>query len=356
MVKSAINVLYDCDALYYTQKVRAHFKDERPVFIPYPVLVTSKICGSMGMSRPGQFVLSDKDIPKLPSITVVNEDAVLSLPSKMTDDYISYLSMKFPDECKNINAKKLHDTCVAANYANFLDTIGKGANQRRYKKDWISWIDVNVNGAGGLNSLEFSNIRIYNWEDSIVERDMINAIGVRFNVHFLDKIIQREIMQKIVVGWKSTVPDENPIIALLNNIVSKSTFKDISTTAQALGVNHIEALNWIILNVKGHLNKQSPSFILLNQIVGQKRSDILDFLTSDMFIGLEWLCYKYQPSKVLACVNMAKYHYTAMLLNPMSQLYNKPVNLYLKRECAQHALNIVCNWNNIRFEDPRISY
>lgn len=135
-----------------------------------------------------------------------------------------------------------------------------------------------------------------------------------------------------------------------------SLFNDLSTTSRALRMTKIEALMWIISSNIGSFNIDSSDLQYVMTMIAEHRDDLLDYLTSNLYSGLEWMSFFIHPVCVLTVSNMAKEHILTSVLTPSSELYRHPVDRDLHVKTLTHALNVMKSLQHITIELPSITY
>lgn len=125
-----LNVLYDTDVFYYTL-IKANIKGEKPVIVPYYILISDKISGGLSCPRPGEFAICRMSIPDLPKLEMIKYAGDLGVPTMMTDDWLKVLNDKI------INVTTIKSTLVANNYSEILNAHGLGVDYKSFKEKWI---------------------------------------------------------------------------------------------------------------------------------------------------------------------------------------------------------------------------
>lgn len=133
-------------------------------------------------------------------------------------------------------------------------------------------------------------------------------------------------------------------------------FKDISTTSRALRLSKIDALFWMVQNNKKSADFLGSDYYYINQIIADQREDIIDFLTSNLFCGLECMTYRIQPHIILYAASMAKQSMVSMLLTPTNEWYQKPIGLDVKFKTTSMAINLIRIMYQTELQLPSVSY
>lgn len=350
-----LNTLYDCDMLYYTL-IKSHVKDERPIKLPLHILQSSTTTGGFGCPRPGNFTIYRGDIPNKPAIECKAPPGYTTLPSNMTRDWIQYLRDKRPDLNKTIRESSLREICIMSNYADLLRELGHGPNLLKYKNDWSSYLAEHYPDRSGNSDTHKALTEHFHWDQQSDLKKTAEFVLKRTVQCDCDRGHSRNFFDLLTNLDPIPIQGYLNVIGLLNRLSTQSLFKDISTTARALNMTKVGALFWIISNTEGHINHENPDYYYLTKLVSDKREDVLEFLSRDMFCGLEWLTYTFQPNQILAVSNEAKQTVVALTLSPFSQLYQCPVDTTMQHEALRMALNNLFVWLNVNAFVPKIHY
>lgn len=145
------------------------------------------------------------------------------------------------------------------------------------------------------------------------------ALSPDLSIHFLKNTVIKSkytdfIIKPYIENWQAniTYPLNEPTLHLpntnsvLRRIYVNSAFKDISTTAKALGKDRIVALIWIIQHSVAQSVIASDEMDLIMQVATAGKDDIIEWLTSNSFASFSTLQYFIQPVLILDCIQTAK--------------------------------------------------
>lgn len=352
-----LNVLYDTDVFYYTL-VKAHIRDERPVSIPYHVLINDTLCGGLGCPRPGEYAISRQALPPLPPINMKSVPNDHKLATNMSDDWLSYISTRLPDISRQITADSLRAVMIQNNYADVLHGVGYGPDFKRYKNDWSAWIKSNID-VRYISQRSYTvgcGVEILNWTH-ITNLTQISDFVLNSQVHFtVFPHIKMQICSILDNPKSLNVELNSGVAAVCRRLACRSLFKDISTTSRSLKLSKVEALFWILTNQLRPINMDTRGYITLGKLIASNRIDLLEYITSDSYCGLTVLTYFMHPGQILAACAAAKEVIVTMLLTPELNYPHSQICHEVLMQSIKTSIDMLKNWETCDAYLPKILY
>jgi hypothetical protein len=274
---SLCNILWE-DIIDNRTKVLAHPSDSRPVRMPLHYIVTPKEFGGLGAVAPGFYCLLKQcpPAPKPDSVTL-SQSLLEAVPSKMTDDWISYLSPKihavFPAEISSqFRANAFKTSLVTENYAEQALQHDKKRIATSYKT-----------AVAKLSHECKSDSEVRN--NFLIPVRSPSELPKMMGCNPLD-VTQPDIFNKDYIGrsvlYSSNHPENlvNPTrySKALARLTASSMFKTESRLAQAFGLSRLHALQLLMSEVSSSPSHDASLAALLTPIIANGREDLLDML------------------------------------------------------------------------------
>lgn len=259
-------------------KARLHNADKKPLRLPLQYIVTPSEFGGLGAMPPAMFCDLQK-CPPGPSVDPARLDKSLleALPSKMTSDWLAYLSPKihatFSDEVvSKFRARAFKEALVTDSYAKFAEDMD-GKRVRKQLKEQVSKLIEECKPDSLVRAKHLMHLES--------AKDIPTALGF----HPRDTTQpnpdnKRYISDSIEYSCKHADHIINPtkFAKALARLTAASMFKTESRMAQAFGMSRLQALALIIEEVDSSQTVQKDLLSLLGPIIDRGRSDILDML------------------------------------------------------------------------------
>lgn len=176
----------------------------------------------------------------------------------------------------------------------------------RYKDDWKKYIETNRHLGISEHVVSSEYFRIDNVkcisDESLMVNNMLNG-----SYHLVDvSLLMENFDLNINEDLSATTLSINNIAKMLRRLFANSTFKDIHTTATALGIQKHLALTWIIEFCVNNETSSSAQVQTILQLLHKHDMDLFDWMLNQSFGVLS--CYKglIHPSLILEVVTSCK--------------------------------------------------
>lgn len=285
------------DCRHFWARARAHPKDRAPVSIPDLYLDIPPVQGGVGAPNPGRLPLPSLDyqIPfKPPKMKSSFKPGHITVPTKMTDDWIAYVSNRqrrsgLNDEGYTLdNISRLRDDMIAANYSGDLSKLIPERGWAGYKKDWADIINSgrsanttvpwSTSPSEAIESITDTYIHTMSWLESG------GQVSESARYPYLDAPIQQLLRGE--VGISSPAAE---LTDRLNAIITRSTFKSESTFAKVKSLSRLEAVSLILAEADDLGHGDAELSALIAPILRVSNTEALDLLLGgggDLLIGL----------------------------------------------------------------------
>lgn len=242
------------NAVLFWARARAHPKDHAPISIPQEVFWLPGILGGLGSPPPGLFWYPDIETSprcELPSFKSSLSATALTVPTRMTDDWIHHASQEsFKARGplhSTLDFKSLRDDMLLSNYAAdiaahlpdrgwsmFKNEVAK--RRETLHAQVASWHTCTPRSVVTDNVSLASELA----RDWITSYPMAPARGVA------DMPLLSSLYGSLRSGHAPAIPPESRLTDALQAIITRSTFKSESTLARVFRITRLEAISLIL--------------------------------------------------------------------------------------------------------------
>lgn len=301
---AGLNMMYDADVDYWT-RVKAHKQDDRPISIPSTIMQHPAHLGGFGLPRPAVLNTTNVKLENWPNPPLMEELKGVKLPTYMTDDWVSYVSRKLHGNTKTIRADQLRESLKANNYSEVASAAF--ANKRKkYVKEAVSkWLPKQI---GKLkNATPYRQGKCY----QLSKPHHANHENMRIMYpHIAYSNGPENIMR--VMSYNVNFNIEHKEIMLLtvrktlDSVLQNSIFKNLDTTAQALGLSQQKALAWILADTCEKGTYPEADIITLKTLASLPSPKLFEQLTSGAFGPFGALEYFHAPAPLLEVIRISQ--------------------------------------------------
>lgn len=294
------------DIINHHAVARAHPNDKAPVALPIKYSATIPEFGGLGCPPP-YFCLPNTQHPGNYSVDAKPLIDTLHAEQKMTDDWIAFVSAKHHSRAASsyLRASELREAIVHENYEPSLPT-----NLKRHQ--FLQFKQV-VQRASRLEAAMASKCTVRSLiPTGCSNAELTTALRTYFppptEITTNDRALYGPMNKQLSNAVESDTFSGN-ILSTSNNIlkvITRSTFKSISRTAQALGVSRCDALNYIISDSANVGQILSDDLYLLSQLIRQKRFQEIDLIIGGGSSALSMSEYWNDPNYVNVISSVGK--------------------------------------------------
>lgn len=283
----AYSVHHDCR--HFWARARAHANDRAPVSIPDYVCYAPAIQGGIGAPPPSQLVLPSllsSHLDPLPKLHSSFQASNISAPTRMTDDWISYVSSRYPhmfgsggpDAHVLHHISQLRDEIISSNYSADLGKVLPERGWSAYKRDWarakltsFSQVRPVTDALPSLvpvSSLEDARSAVLAWFQSSGQAISPTSLYPYLTAH----------VAQLATGDTGINPPSAQLIDKLAAIITRSLFKSESTLARVRSISRLEAMSLILAEADELGHGDSELSALLAPIIRAHNPAALDLL------------------------------------------------------------------------------
>ncbi|UHK03286.1 MAG: RNA-dependent RNA polymerase [Sanya nephotettix cincticeps totivirus 1] len=285
---SMARAIYD-DAVGFWVRARAHDLDRAPVSVPREYVQLARAQGGLGCPPPDVLLPPPSTecltLPPPPAVKSSFKAKQLGVPTKMTDDWIAYISAKHAASSlvqqggRELRVDLLRDEMIQSNYATDLATVLPERGWADHKRDWAKartnvpkWATLQLRQGGPVPGTPAGVVQAQ--IRALYQSRVLEGVTPPYPVLELDsKIITAG---HVIKGTKlGTLSD------VLIGIITKSTFKSEKTTAKALGITRAEAILQILADADDHGSAELDAMSLLYPLLNANNVEALEVVLGE---------------------------------------------------------------------------
>ncbi|ADK12924.1 RNA-directed RNA polymerase, partial [Circulifer tenellus virus 1] len=249
------DVLYDNNVSFWV-RARAHAKDRAPVSLPREYVRLPRILGGLGAMPPSQILPTPNPdspvLPPLPTMSTTFKSQALNVPTKMTDDWLRYISSRRQglggvlDDPTIIRTDLLRQEMIQSNFSGDLANVLPERGWAKYKRD-IAKLSASV--PKWASELLARSRPLPPDPDALVDTVINDIYPTPYPLR--SSVPQYPVLQQhcsyLQGGKVFKMERVGGLSDTLQAIITRSTFKSEKTMAKALGITRVEAIAQILV-------------------------------------------------------------------------------------------------------------
>ncbi|KAL7298777.1 hypothetical protein TKK_0008522 [Trichogramma kaykai] len=313
----SLQALYSDLSAHWSQQ-RAYPGDDRPFPLPKAVMWASSMEGGMDCAPPHLSMKPDFSNINYPKLDISLPPEIEALPATMSEDWVKHLSIKIGGKYP-IRADSL---VRQAKFTNYISLIRDVSSLNCYKVLKDEWVEA----AKAIRNRPTPQLV------SIYDPDWATKMEVDTNPRLVsalapanrDKLSPIYLAQSFNQRLHSQYGDnnkDNTLLSAVMSFITSSPFKNMNTTMTALGLNQLEALQFIMNYSQDSDHKgsvQAKQFLC--RILANKDTFPLELLSDAAFAYLSAFRYEQHPALIIDIVARVK----TQLLS-LSSVYDQQV-------------------------------
>lgn len=200
-----------------------------------------------------------------------------------TDEWIQFISERLPEKYRQLSVEQLRRSLIHTNYQSVLMELGCAFDFFKYKEDWKKWkLDYPRLAVTNIGDSRNIGLRVINLPHMITPDELYELVyneATPFMVLDEYRLLIRSIMAN---DPNQRVDTKNRIKTTIAKISQSSIFKNYTQAARAYNQDHLSALG-MLLEMYPLRERQDAELSIIESIVSQQRSDLLEYLMGDAY-------------------------------------------------------------------------